>query len=267
MKRLNDFRFSFFDVRLAISVSRCMVPIGMALLFFAAPAMAQTRGGRTSDEELLKKLKEYSRNEIQREVFGEEQKKSDTTIEAGQGGDLNEQLKRELGAAAEKEDDNPLAVIARAMMQVRERMSQSDAGPATLTLQKQIVTDLDRLIEQARKSCGQCKSPGSQQSKRKAGMPGSKPSKTGAQKTGTKPEGVDADQKGDGRSDKSGNAEMDAMIKNLWGELPQHVREQMQQSPAEQFVPKYQQLIEDYFRDLSGKNRNSRPDEKMNDER
>jgi hypothetical protein len=45
--------------------------------------------------------------------------------------------------------------------------------------------------------------------------------------------------------------EMRSLINNLWGELPSHVREQMLQTPVEDFIPKYQDLIEDYFRDLS----------------
>jgi hypothetical protein len=40
-------------------------------------------------------------------------------------------------------------------------------------------------------------------------------------------------------------------MKQLWGELPEHAREQMLQLPDEEFPPKYESLIEDYFRRLS----------------
>ena len=45
--------------------------------------------------------------------------------------------------------------------------------------------------------------------------------------------------------------EMRAMMKQLWGELPEHARQQMLQSPIEEFPPKYQSLIEAYFRRLA----------------
>ena len=119
------------------------------------PVLAQSQDRRSLDGELLKNLKTQSKSDIEREVFGPDGKKDKLQTGAGQGGaDLNERLQRELGAAAEKENDNPLLNIAQNMFQVRQRMAQSDAGPATLNLQKQIVADLDLLIDQARKSPG-----------------------------------------------------------------------------------------------------------------
>ena len=52
--------------------------------------------------------------------------------------------------------------------------------------------------------------------------------------------------------------EMRSLMNNLWGELPPHVREQMLQTPVEEFIPKYQDLIEDYFRDLSNEKKSGR---------
>jgi hypothetical protein len=214
--------------------------------------MAQSRATKPREAQTLDNLKSQSKKAIEREVFGNDATKPNFQTGAGQGGaDLDEQLKRELGAAAEKEDDNPLSAVAQAMLQVRLRMMQSDSGPATITLQKQIVTDLDRLIEQARKSCGQCSSSAPQSATQKAGSPSSKPSSKGAQRTGTKPESVDVDKKSGGQSRKPDMDEMQSLMKDLWGELPAHEREQMLQLPAEDFMPKYQELLEDYFRGLS----------------
>ena len=44
---------------------------------------------------------------------------------------------------------------------------------------------------------------------------------------------------------------MRAEMKRLWGELPEQVRQQMQELPAEDFPPKYESLIEEYFRRLA----------------
>ncbi len=41
------------------------------------------------------------------------------------------------------------------------------------------------------------------------------------------------------------------MLKEAWGQLPPHAREQMLQSPPEQFLPKYELLIEKYYKRLA----------------
>ena len=48
--------------------------------------------------------------------------------------------------------------IARQMREAQQRIAKADSGPGTQQLQRQIVDDLDRLIQQARKSAGQCQS-------------------------------------------------------------------------------------------------------------
>jgi len=52
-----------------------------------------------------------------------------------------------------------------------------------------------------------------------------------------------------GRPDSAKDAR--ARMKKLWGELPEHVRERMRQSAAEDFPTKYEMRIEEYFRKLS----------------
>ena len=48
---------------------------------------------------------------------------------------------------------------------------------------------------------------------------------------------------------------MRAVIKRLWGELPERDRGKMLLSPGEEFPPKYELLIEEYFRRLSEEKR------------
>jgi hypothetical protein len=43
---------------------------------------------------------------------------------------------------------------------------------------------------------------------------------------------------------------MQDLLKNVWGELPPRLRQQMLQSSMEQFLPKYELLIEEYFKTL-----------------
>jgi hypothetical protein len=164
-------------------------------------------------------------------------------------------------AAAEKESDNPMVRIAQQMTEAKQRIAKADSGPATQQLQRQIVADLDRLIQQARKKAGQCK-PGqcqSQPSERK--QPGSQPPKPGS-KPGQTPSDKPATKSTERPRVKNANkkpgtsaAESRAEMERLWYLLPQHAREQMLQSPGEEFTPKYEQQIEDYFRRLSQESR------------
>ncbi len=169
--------------------------------------------------------------------------------------DIIEQSRRELGAAAEKEDEDPLAQIARQMRESQQRIGRADSGDATQQLQRQIIEELDRLIRQARQKAGQCQ-PGAGQPQPAAppAPTGQMPGKPGAagQKPGNRPAAANSSRPpGDGRIQKAGLERTRSMMKQLWGELPEHVRQQMLQLPDEEFPPKYELLIEDYFRRLS----------------
>jgi uncharacterized coiled-coil protein SlyX len=56
---------------------------------------------------------------------------------------------------------------------------------------------------------------------------------------------------GVGKASKPNIQQTRAAMSRLWGELPARARQQMLQSPVEQFPPKYELLIEEYFRRLS----------------
>ena len=215
---------------------------------------AQSAKPSSTDDELLKQLNDRSTDDVDRELFGEKKKDKPAENGAGQGGDnLQQQLRRELGAAAVKEDDNPVLDIARRMIDVQSRIADADGGEKVQNEQKKILADLDKLIEQAKKSCkcsgscsnpkqGSCRSPSSG-AKKPGQKPGNKPSEKPARESSQRPP--------DKKTVKPDPAEMRNLIKDLWGELPQNIREQMMQNPSEQFVPEYESMIEDYYRRLA----------------
>ena len=43
------------------------------------------------------------------------------------------------------------------------------------------------------------------------------------------------------------------MLKDVWGHLPPHLRQQMEQSANEEFLPQYELEIAEYFRSLIGR--------------
>ena len=157
------------------------------------------------------------------------------------------------GETSEPTDDNSLLAVARRMREVEERIGRAEVGTETRDLQQQIVTDLERMLKQARKACKQGR-PGDEQTqgttnRQPIGQPGAEPA--GGNNSNDK--SVDSSQrpKQNGETHRPDAEEMDAVLKKLWGELPKRQREQMSQWQLEEFLPKYELLIEEYFRRLS----------------
>ncbi|MBN2474134.1 MAG: hypothetical protein JXB62_05985 [Pirellulales bacterium] len=226
----------------------------------ALPAGAQQP--RSLDDELLEDLGGDPLEEFDRELV----EPQDEQGRAGQSPAARDEalpgrLQRELGAAAVSEDDNPLLEVARRMRTAEALIAQSELGRATLNVQQQIVVDLEELIKQARK---QCKS---------GGKPGTKPgAKQGQQVKSDTPAGPPIPKSGSGGGKQPGPTiagrqdtpnpapapvqgvdmgQMQDVIRKLWGQLPQRERERMTQSPPEEFLPKYEFLIEQYYRRLA----------------
>jgi len=235
-------RYSIFASCLAI-----VVAVGIA----CSPANAQQ--SRSLDDELFDQLGEDPIDDFDRELFKPDGPESDPVDNERPGATLRERMQRELGPAAQAEDENPLLTVARRMREVEDRIGRSNTDDDTQSLQKQIVSDLDRLIEQAKKRCKQCKpgdgNPGSQSVASR-----SNPKSSGGQKPGTgnnQPAATASAKPGHAEPQRPDMGEMQEVMKRLWGELPQRDREQMLQSPPEKFLPKYERMIEQYFRRLT----------------
>ena len=46
-----------------------------------------------------------------------------------------------------------------------------------------------------------------------------------------------------------------ALVKQAWGHLPERIREQMPNTASEEFLPKYEEVIEDYFQRMAEEGR------------
>ncbi len=162
---------------------------------------------------------------------------------------MQKKLQKELGAAAQKEDQPkaPLLKVAETMRAVQPRLDKRDSGDATQIMQRQIVSDLEKMIEQAKRSGQRGKSPG-----------GPKPTGNAQQKAG-EPSG--GSQKPAQRIDPNIRRPEDvrkeeaqkaiAAMKGLNAELHKGERQHVLQLPSEHFLPEYELEIEDYFRRLS----------------
>jgi hypothetical protein len=130
--------------------------------------------------------------------------------------------------------------------------SKGSAVEKAVTVQNDVMAQLDQLIAELSKQCqnGQCQ-PGSQPPN-----PGQQSQAKPGDSTSSVAQGQTAARDSTDRLNGPGakpvdKADIGELAKQLWGHLPQRTREQMLQSFSEDFLPKYQREIEEYYRRLS----------------
>ena len=164
-------------------------------------------------------------------------------------------LGEDLGQASAS---GPLVEVERNMKTAQALIRAADSLDRAPPVQQQVVADLDALIEQlAKQCCSGAGQPGEQP------KPSSKRSQTASAKPGAKPgrgssparDSIARLQRGDPQA--VNLSEREALLKDLWGHLPPHVREQMLQAHSDEFLPQYELEIEKYFRRLA-----EQPDER-----
>ena len=150
---------------------------------------------------------------------------------------------------------NALSAAVREMSAAGMLLDGRQTGPPTQQAQQNAIGQLDALLK-AVKTAKSTASAGSKlqspasQSPSAAARP--KPDSSRDQ-TATAQPGTSASQRpgGDGKGRKAAWAEARATMKRLWGGLPERARLQMLQGPVEEFPPKYEEQIEQYFRRLA----------------
>jgi len=237
---------------------RSRLAVVLFLVFFFLPSTVQTADRDPIDEQLFKELNEKTSDDVDRELFGPAAEKKPSAEQDEGEAAWEEKLRRELGAAAEKEDDSPLLNVVRKMLLVQDRVAQADAGPATQAEQNQIVEELDRLIQEAKKHCRACSSSSSKPGQSSKRTPGGPPkAKTGESSTARKPGQQPSPQdrlrlaNNGQKPAKLNPQQIRTALEQHWGELPPNVREQMLQMATEEFMPKYQEMLEQYYRRLA----------------
>ncbi len=178
----------------------------------------------------------------------DDSKKTDSL--KGKDKDLDEHLEEAAGKRRKKKQqdadgDGPLSQVIKEMREVEERLGKPDTGEETRKKQAEIVKKMETLIEQAKNSQGQ-----SQSKKKSQGMAKGKPQPgqnqgeqagtTGGNAPFTKPV-----KPTDRRSLAGG--------KELWGDLPPEVRQDLDNVMKEGFLPSREDLIRRYYLSLSKK--------------
>lgn len=136
--------------------------------------------------------------------------------------------------------------IQERMSAARDRLAQRDTSTVTLQLQDQVLTDLDAFLEQLQKSSSSSPSAAGSSAAGKqtaANTPGQRQSRPRPKDSSL--EGGVTEQGG------AGDQEERAAVKEVWGQWPARLREQVQNAMPEKFLPAYESLIEAYYRRLA----------------
>ncbi len=162
--------------------------------------------------------------------------------------------------SAEGSEQNPFSRVARQMRIAEGLIPKPKSAEKTVAMQERIVAELAKIIEQAQKQSQASKS-GSAPRK---GNAGNNRGQNPKQSSMEKPDNQRSDKPSRNSSNRVGKndvrrpdaAAMKGLMKDAWGNLPQREREQMMQAPPDEFLPKYELLIEKFYKRLADEQKN-----------
>jgi hypothetical protein len=152
----------------------------------------------------------------------------------------------------------PLMRVRQEMQRAASLLGQSSASRSAEPLnqaagvQEQVVDQLDELIAELSKKCQGGQFPPGSQPPSPSNQSQAKPGNS----QGAAAQGRTAARDSSDRLENAGakpveKGDIEELARELWGHLPQRKREQMLQSFSEEFLPKYERDIEQYYRRLS----------------
>jgi hypothetical protein len=158
-------------------------------------------------------------------------------------------LRQSSGEDRGEEAEDPLMAIGGRMRRAEQLLAENETARPTQRLQEEILDDLQTLIDQLQQQCqGQQGQNSPERSGKPTGKPGKASRKGSGENTGSNKPSPDSTERV-GTADR-GRAELDQMqmaLKQVWGHLPERIRQQMQSGMGEEFLPKYERLIGQYY--------------------
>ncbi|MCH2124671.1 MAG: hypothetical protein MK165_07760 [Pirellulaceae bacterium] len=152
---------------------------------------------------------------------------------------------------------NPVEKIVRRMKLSEELISEQKLSEQTLQTQKEIITALANLIEQASQQQK------TKQTKQPTSTPKDSPPNNSEQTTNTDTNQQSPAEAASNKSpkdqqspDKENTLEvLQQILTGAWGHLPEQVREQLRSASDEQFLDKYELFIDAYYKRLAKRRR------------
>lgn len=148
-----------------------------------------------------------------------------------------------------------------------DRLARKDAGDTTRQLQRDILKDLDSLIKESQKpppaggsssqSNSRSSSSRSQRNQQAGSRSQSQRSGSGQNPRPDAPGTAKATQggKGTGGASAKDPSKLTDLYKDIWGHLPEAMRMEMDTFAREKFMPRYQELLKQYYATLAEKGR------------
>jgi len=259
-----------------------------ALLVALAPGAAQDSKPAQPDDDppvLLKKKKADDKPSPAKPEPNEEKPKAEAKPDA---------KKDDPDADLEAKSKEIMARIAKNLRSAEDRLKSNDTGDGTQQVQRDIVKDLDSLLEtikqQEQQQQNQQQQPGvgmgggkskpggtSRRTVRKPGQgqkqgqgqgqgQGQQPSAKGGEKPGQGPQekgqGQGGDQAGKGGTSPEGVDKLADLYKDVWGHLPETLRQEMDAYQKEGYMAKYRELLKLYYATIAEKGRRATEDGK-----
>ena len=154
--------------------------------------------------------------------------------------------------------NSPLERVRDGMCQAQQLLAGHDTTEPARPIQVRVVRDLDALIAQLEKQCQSSRESQQRQqvTSRRSQDRVRQPGKPDGKKNSPAGKGASAAQDStarinDGEVESVDTPDWQQLLKDLWGHLPERVREQLSQAPTDEFLPKYKLEIEKYFRRLA----------------
>jgi hypothetical protein len=169
-------------------------------------------------------------------------------------------------ARLEEEARETVARVGKNMQASEDRLGRRDPGDATQQIQRDIVKDLDSLIElnkqrqqQQQQQQQQSSASSSQQQRQQARMKRNQRNQQANQRQRQEEQQQDQQgndpQRGGGRGGKGEKDTLADLYKDVWGHLPETMRLEMDQYARERFMPRYSELLKQYYTTIAEKGR------------
>jgi hypothetical protein len=146
--------------------------------------------------------------------------------------------------------------ISKNMGQAEERLHKNDPGETTQQTQGDIVRDLDKLIEQTSRRQQQSSSSSSSSSQRDRQARRNRARQDPASNMQETPQNdLGGMSPRGGKNSQDGMSTIADLYKDVWGHLPETMRQEMNQYSREQFMAKYADLLKQYYATIAEKGR------------
>jgi hypothetical protein len=173
---------------------------------------------------------------------GEKSKPKDQALQ-GKDKEIDEKLeefagkKRKKKSGEQEEGSGPLGQIIKEMRDVEQRLSKPETGEDTQSRQKRIVKNIETLIQQMKQSGSS-----SSMAMRRVRQQGQKPGDQPGQNPGANAAGA-----GPMKPAKPSDRHAMANGKDIWGHLPEELRQEMDNVAKEEALPAKLELIRRYY--------------------